>query len=157
MTNSFEPPEIPCHHEVDDALVNYSNKQPFTVGTHFPIKPEPLLLVLVIISGIVSDSVGCLCKFRTLLTSKFPLIVVSLYNVIFLVVDNPMYEKPLTFKHILANDISVLKSIIYAFAVNCVSAKAFESPSLIIIISAPLNTSASKLPEITVLPDVLTF
>ena len=74
MTNSFEPLKIPCHHAVDDALIKYSNKQPFTVDTNFPIKPEPLLLVLVITRGIVSDSVGCLCKFKTLLTSQFPLI-----------------------------------------------------------------------------------
>ena len=78
MTNSFEPLTTPCHHEVDEALVRYSNEQPFTVDTDFPIKPEPLLLVLVITRGTVSDYVGCLCKFKTLPTSKFPLIDVSL-------------------------------------------------------------------------------
>ena len=80
MTKSIEPPKIPCRQEVDDALVKYSNKQPFTDDyTNFPRKPDPLLLVLVIISGIVSDYVGCLCTFKTLLTSKCPLIDVSLY------------------------------------------------------------------------------
>ena len=73
MTSSFEPLKIHCHHEVDDALVKYSNKQPFIVDTSFPIKPAPLLFVLVITRGVVSDSVGCLCGFKTLLTSKFPL------------------------------------------------------------------------------------
>ena len=83
--------------------------------------------------------------------------VVYSYNVILLVVDSPMYETPLTFKHILSNDSSVLKSIIGSFAVNCVSVKAFKSWSLIVVISPHLNTLASKLTEITLLPDVLTF
>ena len=74
---------------------------------------------------------------------------------VLLVADNPMYEKPLTLKYILANDISVLKSIIYSFVVNCVSVKAFKSSSLIIFISPHLNTLASQLLEITSLPDVL--
>ena len=39
---------------------------------------------------------------------KIPFMVVSLYNVVLLVADNPMYEKPLTFKYILANDSTVL-------------------------------------------------
>ena len=63
---------------------------------------------------------------------KIKYMAVSLYNVIVLVADNPMYEKSLTFKYILANDSSVLKSIIGSFAVNCVSAKVFKSSSLII-------------------------
>ena len=78
MTSSFEPLNTPCHHEVDEALVRYSNKQPFTVDTNFPIKPDPRLPVLVITRGIVSDTVGCLYTCKTLLTSKLPLIVVSL-------------------------------------------------------------------------------
>ena len=77
MTNSFEPLKIPCHHEVDDTPVKYSNKQPFTVDMDFTIKPEPLLPVLVISRGIVSDYVGCFCKFKTLLSSKCPLIEAS--------------------------------------------------------------------------------
>ena len=44
---------------------------------------------------------------------KIPSMVVSLYTVILLVVGNPMYGKPLTVKYILANDSSVLNSIIY--------------------------------------------
>ena len=48
----------------------------------------------------------------------------SLYTIIILlVVDNPMYEVPLKFKYILANDSSVLKSIMLSFAASCVSVK----------------------------------
>ena len=89
---------------------------------------------------------------------KIPYMAVSLYNVILLVVGNPMYEKPLTFKYILATGSSVLKSIMDPFAVNCVSVKAFKSSSLRNTFYSPhLNTLASKLPGITLLPDVLTF
>ena len=88
---------------------------------------------------------------------KIPYMVVSLYNVILLVVDNPMCEKPLTFKYIFATDSSVLKPILDSFAVNCVSVKAFKSSSLIMFISPHLNTLASELPGTTLLPDVLTF
>ena len=74
-----------------------------------------------------------------------------------LVVDNLVYEKPFTFKYILTNDYMVLMPVINSFALNCVSVKAVKSSSLIILISPHLNTFASKLPEITLLPDVLTF
>ena len=89
---------------------------------------------------------------------KHPSMVVSLYNnVMLLVVDNPMYENPLAFNYILANDSPVLKAIIYVFAVNCVSVKAFKLSSLITFISPHLNTLASKLNDNTLLPGVLTF
>ena len=88
MLNSFAfVPQTPVHHDVDDAIVLYSNKQPmlFNVDSNLP-KNQPLLLELVIISGGVSDTAGFRCKFKTLLTSKFPLIVASLYIYIYFVI-----------------------------------------------------------------------
>ena len=61
-----------------------------------PVPPPRLSLMIV--RGFVSDTPGTLFKVNTLPTSKFPLIAVSLYNVILIVVDNLMYERPLTFR-----------------------------------------------------------
>ena len=65
MTNPFEL-KTQFHHEVVDALVQDSNKQPLHRWYKFLRKPAPLLLVLLIIRGIVSDYVGCLCEYETL-------------------------------------------------------------------------------------------
>ena len=88
---------------------------------------------------------------KSLFTVVFPAVkitsmVVSLYSVIVLVVDYPMYENPVIFKYILAIGPSALKPIIDLFAVNCVSVQLFKSSSLIISLSPHLNTLASKLP-----------
>ena len=63
----------------------------------------------------------------------------------------------MTFKFISAYGSSVLKPIIDPLAVNSVGVKAFKSSSLIVFISPHLNTLASKLLEITLLPGVLAF
>ena len=63
---------------------------------------------------------------------KFPSMNVSLYILILLVVGSPMYEIPLVLQYILANDSSVLKSIMLAFAASCVSVKLFRPSSFLI-------------------------